>query len=219
MSMYKRLVGLILVFSAMFNQYAFSQSNFDDEVVAVVERSHEKGLAAPIIFIGSSSIKKWQTLENDFEGFPVLNHGFGGSEFRDLTKYQDQLVEEFEPSMLVIYAGDNDIANGKTPDLVANHADVFVDGLRRSAGGALAVIISTKPSPARWELKDKYVELNAKLKEVADGLEHVVFVDVWTPMLTRKGEPNAKLFLDDGLHMNEKGYAVWKNALLPYISK
>ncbi|MBI1288567.1 MAG: G-D-S-L family lipolytic protein [Flavobacteriales bacterium] len=216
----RSIISSFLLFWLCFHSpKVFSQNNFDEEVAQIVQRSEEKGLEAPVIFIGSSSIKMWQTLEQDFPDFPVLNHGFGGAEYRDLLSYENQLIEPFEPSMVVVYAGDNDLANGKDPEPIAEQADRFVDGIRRSAGGALVIIISAKPSPARWELKDKYMELNTKLKQMADGYEHVVFVDVWTPMLKRNGELNQKLFLEDGLHMNAKGYTIWKNALLPYLSK
>lgn len=209
------LVALLFIGSGVSGQNA----DFSDEVAQIVKQSQQKGLDGPIIFIGSSSIRMWNTLEQDFAGFPVLNHGFGGSTYKDLLFYKDQLIENFEPSMVIVYSGDNDIANGKEPDAVANSADQFVDGMRRSASGALVVVISVKPSLARWELKDKYIELNQKLKEMAEGLEHAVFVDVWSLMLNKKGEPDPKLFLEDGLHMNEKGYAIWKNALSPYLSK
>jgi lysophospholipase L1-like esterase len=211
------LLSLIIVMVGEMSVSA--QTSFDEEVSAIVQRSEEKGLDAPIIFLGSSSIGNWRALDADFPDFSVLNHGFEGSTYRDLLAYQGQLVEPFEPSMLVIYSGENDIASGKEPSVVANDAELFVDGLRRTANGALVIVISVKPTPARWETKEKYMELNTKLKELAEGMDHMVFVDVWPQMLTRKGEPNAKLFLEDGLNMNEKGYAIWKNALLPYMSK
>lgn len=195
-----------------------AQTDFSDEVQTIQSKSLEKGGAEPVIFIGSSSIRMWKSLEQDFPNFSVLNHGFGGSEYSDIVKYQEQLIEEFEPSVIVVYAGDNDIANEKTPEKVAEDADMFIDALRRSAAGALVIVISAKPSVARWELKDKYIELNTLLKQMADSYDHVVFVDVWSPMLKSNGEVNAKLFLEDGLHMNEKGYAIWKNALLPFLS-
>jgi lysophospholipase L1-like esterase len=121
--------------------------------------------------------------------------------------------------MIVVYSGDNDIANGKEPDAIVETAETFVDGLRRLANGALVVVLSAKPSIARWELKDKYIELNALLKEMLANFDYAVFVDVWTPMLNRKGELNKELFEEDGLHMNEKGYEVWKNALKPFLSR
>lgn len=200
-------------------QNVFAQGKFDHEVDSIVELSSSKGFDSPIIFIGSSSIRFWRTLESDFAGINVLNHGFGGSQFKDILRYQDQLIERFEPGMLVIYSGDNDIAEGKDPETVAEAADRLVDGFSRYAREGLVIILSVKPSPARWEFKDQYIDLNERLKTVADSYDHVVFLDIWTPMIGKVGEPNTKLFLDDGLHMNEKGYAIWKNALRPYIYK
>lgn len=197
----------------------FSQSDFSAQVGAIQKLSAERGIEEPVIFIGSSSIRMWKTLEQDFSDFPVLNHGFGGSEYSDIIKYQSELIEEFEPSMVIVYAGDNDIANGEEPSAIAEEAGIFVDGMRRFAHGAPVIVLSVKPSIARWELKDRYVELNGLLEKVAYQYEHVVYVDVWTPMLKRNGELKANLFIDDGLHINEKGYEIWKNALLPFLSR
>ncbi len=194
-------------------------ADFTEEVAAIQQQSAEKGLEEPVIFIGSSTFKMWDGLEDAFPGFPVLNHGFGGSEFTDLMKHQELLLEEFEPSMIVVYAGDNDIANGTEADQVANNAEVFVDGLRRAAHGSLVILLSVKPSAARWEKKEAYEDLNGQLKLIAESLSNAVFVDVWSLLLNRKGEPNQKLFLEDQLHLNEKGYEILRNALLPYLSK
>ncbi|MGB1318296.1 MAG: GDSL-type esterase/lipase family protein, partial [Flavobacteriales bacterium] len=105
------------------------------------------------------------------------------------------------------------------PATIAEEAETFVDGMRRLANGSPVLILSVKPSISRWELKDKYIELNGRLKNVAASFDHAVFVDVWSPMLKRNKEVNPKLFIEDGLHMNEKGYEIWKNALLPFLSK
>jgi len=108
---------------------AQTTSDYSDEVAKISQTSAAKGLVEPVIFTGSSSIRMWEGLEKDFPKFPVLNHGFGGSEYTDLINYQEQLIEGFEPSMVVIYSGDNDIANGKSFDEVAVDAENFIDGL------------------------------------------------------------------------------------------
>jgi lysophospholipase L1-like esterase len=197
----------------------FAQSDFSEEVEAIVSRSQEKGYSEPVIFIGSSSVRMWSTLEQDFPEFRILNHGFGGSEYKDLLTYQERLIEEFEPSMIVVYAGDNDIANGTEVSATLNKAEQFIDGLKRLTGGVPVIVLSTKPSIARWELNDKYIEFNTKLEKLLSVIDHAVYVDVWQPMLNNKGEVKTKLFLEDGLHMNEKGYQIWKNALKPFLSK
>lgn len=216
MNMKIRFITVLLILACI---GAKAQGNFTEQVEAIVQKSNSKSLEEPVVFIGSSSIRMWETLEQDFPEFPVLNHGFGGSEYSDLIQYQEQLIEEFEPSMVVVYAGDNDIANGEEPAAIAEEAEVFIDGLRRIANGAPVVVLSAKPSIARWELNDKYTEFNGKLDALVSTMEHAVFVDVWGPMLDKKGEVNEKLFIEDGLHMNEKGYEIWKNALKPFLSR
>ena len=196
-----------------------AQDQLSVQVESITERSRSKSVEDPVIFIGSSSIRMWNTLEQDFPEFPVLNHGFGGSEYSDLIAFQEQLIEEFEPSMIVVYAGDNDIANGEEPVAIAEEAEAFVDGLRRIANGAPVVVLSAKPSITRWNLKDNYIKLNGKLDTLMSTMDHAVYVDIWTPMLNENGEVNETLFIDDGLHMNEKGYEIWKNALKPFLSR
>lgn len=199
------------------NYQATAQSDFSAQVGKIVAVSKEKGFENPVIFIGSSSIRMWSSLEQDFPKSPILNHGFGGSEYSDLIKYQQELIEEFEPSMVVVYAGDNDIAKGEKPKVIAEEAEVFVDGLRRVANGAPVIVLSVKPSVTRWKYKKQYEELNALIRASVESMEHAVFVDVWQPMLTPKGEVNELLFVADGVHMNKKGYEIWVNALKPFL--
>ena len=214
--MRKLIVFVVLVLGGL---NLSAQTDYAQEVQQIIERSSEKSFENPVIFIGSSSIRMWQTLQQDFPDFPVLNHGFGGSEYSDILKWQEELIGEFEPSMIVVYAGDNDLANNEEPEAIAEEADLFVDGLRRLAGQAPVIILSAKPSLARWELRDKYIDLNDRLKSVADTYANAVYVDVWSPMLNAKGEPKKSLFIEDGLHMNEKGYEIWRNALKPFLIK
>lgn len=216
----KRMKIYLTVFLlTLFSVQLKAQVNFSEEVAQIVAQSNAKGYENPVVFIGSSSIRMWNTLERDFPGFAVLNHGFGGSEYSDLLYFKEQLIGEFEPSMVVVYAGDNDIANGEDPAAIAEEAELFVDALRRLANGAPVIVLSAKPSISRWELKDKYEKLNTQLERIATGFDHVVYVDVWTPMLKRNGEVEKELFIEDGLHMNEKGYEIWKNALKPFLSR
>ena len=210
--------GLFLSFLfAFWGVKSIAQTDFGSEVQQIVNRSESKGYQEPVVFIGSSSIKKWRNVESEFPGFQILNHGFGGSQYSDILKFQEQLIAAFEPSMVVVYAGDNDIAAMKIPETIAIEAENFIDGLRRIANGSPVLVLSVKPSVARWRLKDQYVELNHKLEQICSSFEHAVYVDVWTPMLLSTGDVDKSLFLEDGLHMNKKGYEIWKNALKPFL--
>lgn len=187
-----------------------------------IKRFEEKdgGNASPgaILFTGSSSIAKWQDVGIYFPGHRVLNRGFGGSQFSDLLYYLDRVVMACKPSKVFIYEGDNDLAAGESPEAVMAEARQVRERIAKALPGVHVVFISVKPSPARWELKPEYVQLNRMLRDYAAQTDHTEFADVWAPMLDEKGHVYKHIFVSDSLHMNAGGYAIWKQALLPYMN-
>lgn len=169
-----------------------------------------------VVFTGSSSIRLWETLAQDFPGVPVINRGFGGSELRDSTWYADRTLVPYAPRQILIYAGDNDLNSGRTPQQL--HADfiAFVQRVRRDLPKAKIAYISTKPSPSRAQLLPAQREANALVQAEARRLG-VDYIDIFTPMLDAAGQPNEALFIDDRLHMNAAGYAIWKRVIAPYV--
>lgn len=169
-----------------------------------------------VLFVGSSSIRLWDTLAQDFAGTPVINRGFGGSEVRDSTWYADRIIYPYQPATVVLYAGDNDLANGRTPEQVGQDTAVFIQRVQKHLPKTRIVIISTKPSPSRANLLDAQRLANARVQREAQR-RGAVFVDVFTPMLDAQGQPRESLFIQDRLHMNAAGYAIWKQLLTPYL--
>ncbi|HVK51181.1 MAG TPA: SGNH/GDSL hydrolase family protein [Pseudoxanthomonas sp.] len=169
-----------------------------------------------VLFVGSSSIRLWDSLAQDFPGVAVINRGFGGSEVRDSTWYADRIVYPYHPATVVLYAGDNDLANGRTPEQVGQDTAVFIERVQKRLPKARIVIISTKPSPSRANLLDAQRQANALVQREAHQ-RGAVFVDVFTPMLDAQGQPRESLFIQDRLHMNAAGYAIWKQLLAPYV--
>jgi hypothetical protein len=45
----------------------------------------------------------------------------------------------------------------------------------------------------------------------------MVYIDVFTPMLTKDGKPRPELFVEDRLHMNRQGYELWKSIIGPFL--
>lgn len=170
------------------------------------------------LFVGSSSIRKRQSLARDFPGVPVINRGFGGSTIPDATYYADRIVVPYRPRLIVMYAGDNDIAEGRSPQQVAGDFRAFVARVRRDLPGVPVAYVSIKPSPARWALWPRMREANTLIRDWAATQRDVRFVDVASPMLGAEGRPRAALFGEDGLHMNGAGYAVWTKALEPVLA-
>jgi lysophospholipase L1-like esterase len=171
-----------------------------------------------VLFTGSSSIRLWETLAADFPGLTTINRGFGGSEIEDAIAHVDRLVLRHKPSQVVFYSGDNDLAGGKTPAMVAADYKRFVAAVHRRLPATRVVIIAIKPSPARWSIVDKARETNRLVQEmVRRDRKRLAFVDVFTPMLGRDGKPRPELYVADGLHMTRAGYAIWKAAVAPVL--
>ncbi|HZX70450.1 MAG TPA: SGNH/GDSL hydrolase family protein [Rhodanobacter sp.] len=162
-----------------------------------------------VLFIGSSSIRFWNTLATDFPGVRTLNRGFGGSEIADATFFADRIVAPYHPRAIVMYAGDNDLQDGDSPAQVRDDFAAFVREARSFDPGVPIAFIAIKPSVARKALLPKIRAANALVREYAAGQQGVAYLDVFTPMLGRDGQPRSQWFLADGLHMNRKGYALW----------
>ena len=174
-------------------------------------------LSGGIVFVGSSSIRMWESLERDFPGLPVLNRGFGGSELGDVARLTHRIVVPYKPRLVVVYAGENDLAAGKTSTQVFNAFQSVVATIHRDLPGARVAFVSLKPSIARLNLLDKMRETNQLIRDYTRTDDSIVYVDVFTPMLNASGQPRPELFLEDGLHMNARGYAIWRDLIAPII--
>ncbi|WKN43920.1 GDSL-type esterase/lipase family protein [Tunicatimonas pelagia] len=170
-----------------------------------------------ILFTGSSSIAMWQDISDYFPNQRIVNRGFGGSQFSDLLHYADRVISPYRPSKIFIYEGDNDISAGDSPKQIMREAKKLRKKIKKALGDTPVIFISPKPSVARWELKETYEDLNARLKKYADKTENTEFADVWNPALDDNGEVVEHIFLEDNLHMNAEGYKIWQQALAPYV--
>lgn len=169
-----------------------------------------------VLFVGSSSIRLWTTLAADFPGVPVINRGFGGSEIRDSTWYADRIIVPYAPRQVLIYAGDNDLFSGRTPAQLRDDFRAFVLRVRKDLPRARIAYISNKPSPSRAHLLAAQREANALIQAESVRLK-VDFIDIFTPMLDAQENPREELFIEDRLHMNAKGYAIWREVIAPYL--
>jgi len=210
-----RRIVLLLLFQflavTLFAQHPLRFQKEVDELIAGDSIINKKEL---IVFTGSSSIRLWSDLKTDFPNHNVLNRGFGGSEMSDLLYFAHPLILNYQPARVFIYEGDNDIHAGRSAEEILAHADTLLTLLRQQLPANVRVcFISAKPSVARWQLKATYEDFNRKLKEWTATKKNVLYVDVWTPMLDEKGEVQKDLFMADNLHMNRKGYDIWKKVI------
>ncbi len=170
-----------------------------------------------LLFVGSSSIRFWSTLEKDFSGYPVIQRGFGGSEMSDTLQYAPQIVLPYRPRMVIVYAGDNDLINGKTPKVVHEDFLAFVELLHKELPRCRIGFIAIKPSPARWQLATEIRTANLLVKSTCDRDPLLDFLDIFEPMLDSNGEPRRELFRADLLHLNATGYALWTRIIKQHL--
>jgi len=169
-----------------------------------------------IVFVGSSSIRLWTTLAADFPGLPVVNRGFGGSQLADSVHYADRVILPYHPRQVVVYAGGNDIHAGKSPEVVYGDFVALMTRLRAGLPKARLAYISSAPNPSRWAEVEKVKRLNA-LAEAYCRSHRIDFINVFPLMLGSDGSPKPDIYVSDRLHMNPKGYALWREALAPYV--
>ena len=169
------------------------------------------------VFVGSSSVRMWK-LDLSFPKHVVINRGFGGSQLGDSVRFADRIVIAYQPRVVVLYAGDNDLNAGKSPAAVFADYRAFRDKVHAALPETKIVFVSIKPSPSRWKLREKALEANSLIREEIEKGQGQVFVDVWTPMLGEDGTPRAELFLKDQLHMNDIGYEIWTKLIEPHLA-
>jgi len=169
-----------------------------------------------IEFVGSSSIRLWKTLGQDFPGQPAFNRGFGGSQLADSVHYADRIIIPYAPRQVVIYTGANDIHAGKSPELVFGDFVALVTRIQQALPETEIAFIAISPNPARWSEVEQVKETN---RLVADYCRKrgLAFINTFPLMLGGDGLPKPDIFVEDRLHMNAKGYAIWRAAVAPHL--
>ena len=192
-------------------------SRFDPDIAAF--ENWDRQNSAPrdaILFVGSSSIRMWQTAES-FPDLPVINRGFGGSHTSDVNHFANRIVLKYNPRLIVFYAGDNDIADGKTPQQVFHDFQTFAKLIHDRLPDTRIIYLPIKPSLARWKLWPQMQIANQLVQKLSASDNRLRYIDTATPMLGADGKPRDDIFLDDGLHMNANGYRVWTEVLAPHL--
>ena len=211
-------LGIILTLPAWSKDAPVATARWDKEISAF--EASDKTNPPPanaIIFIGSSSVRMWKSLAQDFPEQKVVNRGFGGSQIADSAQFADRIVVPHKPRLVVLYAGGNDINAGKSPERVFADFQAFVTKIRAGLPNAKLAYISSAPNPARWSQIEKVRTLNTLIREFIAKDSAMVFIDVHSRMLGPDGQPLPDIYLKDRLHMNEKGYAIWKEVVGPYL--
>jgi len=188
-----------------------------EQVLALSARPADRPV--DVVFIGSSSVRMWKSVAQDFPRWRTVNCGFGGSQLADSTFYFDQLITPRAPRVVVLYAGENDLAAGVTPEQLLTDFRAFRERLRIAQPATRLIYLSCKPSPARSAQLANVHSANTLIAAACAADPLCAFVDVFTPMLDAQGQPRGELFGPDHLHMNASGYALWRETLLPVLDK
>jgi lysophospholipase L1-like esterase len=170
-----------------------------------------------ITFTGSSSIRMWTTLKEDFAGLPVMNRGFGGSMLPEVTAFVDRIITPHQPMLVVVYCGGNDINAGRSADQVLRDFQALVKAIHTPLPATRIAFISIAPNPARWTQVETVKAANSAIRQYIRTDSTLDFIDVFPQMLGPDGLPKPDIYLDDRLHMNSKGYQLWTELVRPHL--
>lgn len=194
-------------------------ARFEKDIAAFeAEDRRSPPAAGAVLFVGSSSIRYWD-VARAFPGVPTITRGFGGSHVSDNIYFADRAIVRYRPRLVVFYAGDADVAAGKSAEQIVADYQTLVATLHRKLPGTRLVVIGIKPSPAHWEQMDAIRRTNALLRGYVATDPLVSFVDVVSALLTDDAQPRRDLYAANGLNLNELGYAAWTAAARPAIER
>jgi len=218
----KKIFAILLVFSCV-NLFA---QNTKPPFWSDIQQFRKLDSVQPppsnaILFVGSSSFTRWTDVQNYFPGYTIVNRGFGGSTLADVLRYEEDVIFKYNPKQILIYCGENDFAASDTVTAatVFDRVKNLFSEIRAVYPEVPVAYISMKPSPSRWNLKEKFMSANNLIENYLKKQKNTQFINVWKPMLASNGKPKKELFVEDNLHMNAEGYAIWQKLIEPVLVK
>lgn len=216
----KKIFIFLLQFLFVLTCFAQEKHRYAADVATI--KKYDKlytPLENPIVFVGSSSIRKWNSLQVAFGDYNVINRGIGGAVIDDITYYLDDLVFSYKPRQIVLYVGENNLPHeNETADTVLNKTIKLFKAIREKMPEVPIVYIGMKPSPSRDKFQQKCIDANRLISQFIKTQKNAVFVDVFTPMM-KDGKSRPELFVGDLLHMKPEGYAIWEKKVKPVLLK
>ena len=206
----KKLILLLSILFISVNTIA-QENQFTNEIKAFRKQdSIQKPNDGMLLFIGSSSFRLWKDVKSDFNNQNIVNRAFGGATLLDLIYFQNDVVLKYKPKKIFIYCGENDIASSEkvTTKMVFKRYKTFYKTLRKQFPETPIIFVSLKPAISRWHMKDRMMATNKLISQFMKNKKNATFVNIWDDML-ENGEPRKDIYIQDNLHMNAKGYAIW----------
>ena len=187
----------------------------------VAQDSSEDYPKNSLLFVGSSSIRLWNTLAKDMAPYPVIQRGYGGAHLRDAIFFTDQLLGDHQPAMIIGFIA-NDIKGDpadETPGKVKRLFKFFVNQVRRKHPDIPFLWVEITPTLSRWEQWEDIQRANEKIKAYCDKTENLYFVETASAFINEKGLPKSELFIADQLHLNAEGYRLWSSIIRKEIEQ
>lgn len=172
-----------------------------------------------VLFTGSSVVRLWKSLAKDFPDYTVLNRGFGGCHIADCAYYADRIVIPCQPRLVVLRAGGNDIAAGKTPERVRDDFRAFVEKVRAKLPKVRIAYMTIDPTPSRWANVKRETKANQLIKQYIASGENLDYIDTCAATLGADGKPRAELFVKDRLHFNAAGYKILASCVRSHLAE
>jgi len=216
-----RLSFSVILVLCLLTRTAVAQP-FADEIRAFKKTDNEHFLPKnAILFVGSSSFRKWTDVQDYFHGYTIINRGFGGSTLPDVIRYANDIIIPYAPRQVVIYCGENDLASSDTvtASVVVERFKTIFYLIRKQLPRVPILFVALKPSPSRQKLWPAMLEANVRIRQFLKHKRRTAYADVYHAMLNSDGTLIPGLFLEDNLHMTAKGYAIWQKIIKPYLLK
>lgn len=215
------ILGIMFVVCSMYTQAQQPPPFYED--IQAFKHQDQDSFPPPgaVLFVGSSSFTMWKDVQDYFPRHRILNRGFGGSTLQDVIRYADEVITPYRPKQIVIYCGENDLASSDdvTARMVLERFTELFNRIRKNDAVVPVAFVSLKPSPSRRHLWPKMVAANQLIKNFLRTKKKTSFIDVYHKMFNRDGTVMQDIFLEDDLHMNAKGYQIWKKTIEPYLIK
>lgn len=211
---------LLLTTFVLFTSYLSYSQPFISEIRAFEKQDSVLMPAkGQILLAGSSTFRLWFSAKEDLEGFPIINRGFGGSQMSDLNFYFDRIVAKYDPKMILVYEGDNDLASNESPESVFEDFKIFAEKVKTQLPNTKVGYCSIRPSIARTNLREKQVQANQLIKNYCQKNKGFYFVNIYKEYFLSNGDLMPDVFVSDKLHLNKKGYEIWTKATRKFLKK
>jgi lysophospholipase L1-like esterase len=211
---------LTLIFLGISLSLISYSQNFISEIKAFETKdSLSMPASGQILLVGSSTFRFWATSKEDLAEYQTINRGFGGSQMSDVNYYFDRIVSKYQPKLILVYEGDNDLAAGESPESIFEDFKVFAEKVKIQLPNTKVGYCSIRPSIARTNIRVKQQIVNQTIKNYCKTLKGFYFVDIYKDFFLPNGELMPDVFVSDQLHLNKKGYEIWAEATRKFLKK